>query len=124
MLSLSPSVTLIWVMATVASVASVCRDSPRTLALDWKSESHSAFSPGARGGISLGGVAGSNVWFAKATGCLLIVGTGASLSCRRDEKSRHARLPKTSTPSNTQSTRKPRKDNYHLRIPFSKEDSA
>src|SRR4029077_11254682 len=111
MLMWSPSVTLICVTVTVACVASVCRDSPRTLALDWKSESHSAFSPGARGGISVGGVAGSNVRFAKATGCLLIVGTGASLSCCRDEKSRHARQPKRSTPSNTQSTIEPREGN-------------
>src|SRR5258708_31908479 len=111
MLILSCSVTLICMMVTVACVASVCRDSPRTLALDRKLESHSALSPGARDGISVGGVAGSKVRFAKALGCLLIVGTGASLSCRRDEKSRHVNQPKISTPSNTQITIKPREDN-------------
>src|SRR5580704_16318256 len=111
MLMLSCSVTLICVMVTVACVASVCRDSPRTLASDRKLESHSAFSPGARRGISVGGVAGSNVRFAKATGCLLIVGTGTSLGWRRDEKSRHVSQPKISTPSSTQSRIKPREGN-------------
>ena len=58
--------------------------------------------------MSVGGVAGSNVRFAKATGSLLIAGTGASLSCRRDENSRHVSQRKTSTASNKQSTIKPR----------------
>ena len=111
MLMLSCSVTLISVMVTVACVASVCRDSPRTLALERKLESHSAFSPGASGGISAGGEAGSNVRFAKATGCLLMVATGACLSRRLDEKSRHVSQPKRSTPSNTQRTIKPREGN-------------
>src|SRR5258708_37338469 len=111
MLMLSCGVAVICVTVRVACTASVCRASPRTLALDRKSESHSALSPGARGGILVGGVAGSNVRFAIATGCLLIVGTGASLCCRRDEKPRHVSQPKTSTPSNTQSTIEPRKGN-------------
>src|SRR6266851_5094821 len=118
MLILSCSVILIWVMVTVACVASVCRDSPRTLALDRKLESHSALSPEARGGISRSGAAGSNVRFAKATGCLLIVGTEAYLSWRRDERSRHANQPRINAPSNTQSTIRPREDNtassFHL----------
>jgi hypothetical protein len=61
--------------------------------------------------MSVGGAAGSNVRFAKATGYLMIVGTGASLSCCRGEKSRHMSHPKISIPSNTQSTIKPRKSN-------------
>ena len=40
-------------MVTVACVASVCRDSPRTLALDRKSESHSALSPLAVSGYDI-----------------------------------------------------------------------
>src|SRR5467141_765964 len=111
MLMLSCRVTVTCVMVRVACVASVCRDSPRTLALDRKSESHSAFSPGARGGILVGGVAGSNVRFVKATGCLLIVGRGASLSCRRDERSRHVSQPRIRTPNNTQSIIEPRESN-------------
>src|ERR1700674_3005471 len=111
MVMLSCSVILIWVMVTVSCVASVCRDSPPTLALDRKSEVHSASSPGARGGISAGGVVGSTVRLAKATGCLLIAGTGGSLSCRRDEGSHHLSQPKISTPSNTQSTIKLREGN-------------
>src|SRR5260370_31021024 len=108
MLMLSCSVILICVMVTIACVASVCRDLPRTLALDRKLESHSALSPGARGGISLGGAAGSNVRFAKATGCLLIAGTEASLSWRRDDRARHANQPTISAPSNTHITTRPR----------------
>src|SRR5260370_36715820 len=98
MLMLSCSAILICVMVTVACVASVCRDSPRTVALDRKLESHSALSPGARGGISLGGAAGSNVRFAKATGCLLIVGTAASLIWRRDDRSCQRKHPRRRAP--------------------------
>src|SRR5260370_39221868 len=118
MLMLSCSVILTCVMVALACVGSVCRDCQGTVALDRKLESHSALSPGARGGISLGGAAGSNVLFAKATGCLLIVGTEASLSWRRDERSRHANQPRINAPSNTQSTIRPREDNtassFHL----------
>src|SRR5712691_13045463 len=108
---LSCRIILICVMVTVAWVASDCRDSPPTLALDRKLDSHSAFSPEARGGISAGGAAGSNVRFAKATGCLLIVGAGVSPSCRSDDDFRHRNQPKISIPRNTQSTIKPRKGN-------------
>src|SRR5947209_3881446 len=111
MVIFSWSVTLTCVMVTVACVASVCRVRPPTLALDRKLESHSAFSPGGRGGIWAGGVAGSNVRFAKATGFLVIVGTGASLSCHRDERSRHLNQPKISTHSNTQSIIERRESN-------------
>src|ERR1700682_2530218 len=95
MLMLSCSVTLICVMVTVACVASVGRDSPRTLALDRNWESHSALSPEDRGGISAGRAARSNVRLAKATGCLSMIGagTGASPGGRRDEKPRHASQP-------------------------------
>src|SRR6266478_2840797 len=120
MLMLSCSVTLIRVMVTVACVVSVCRDSPRTLALDRKWESHSALSPEAKGGISAGGVSGSNVRLAKATGCLSIVGTGASPSGRRDEKPRHASQPRISTPSNTQNTIKLREGNTASVFHFAK----
>src|SRR5260370_10788409 len=112
MLMLSCSVTLTCVMVTVACVASVCRDSPLTLALEKKLESHTAVSPGARGGISAGGATGSNVRFAKATGCLMIAGTAASVSWRRAEKSRQANQPKISAPNDTQSTSKPREGNF------------
>src|SRR5712691_4982445 len=106
---LSCRIILICVMVTVAWVASDCRDSPPTLALDRKLDSHSAFSPRARGGISAGGAAGSNVRFAKAAGCLLIAGTESSLGCRLDERSRHLSQPKISNPSITQSKIKRRK---------------
>src|SRR6202035_3211613 len=99
----SCSVTLICVTVRVACVASICRDFPPTLALDRKSESHSALSPECRGGISAGGAAGSNVRLAKGTGCLLIVGTEASLVCRREGTPRQPSQPKISTASNTHS---------------------
>src|SRR5882762_5009889 len=102
----SCSVTLICVTVRVACVPPVRRDFPPTLALDRKSESHCALSPGSKGGISADGAAGSNVRLAKVTGCLLIVGTGASLICGCDEAPRHASQPKMSAPSNTQSTTK------------------
>src|SRR5882672_11429684 len=124
MLMLSCSMTLICVMVTVACVASVCRDSPRTLALDRNWESHSALSPEARGGISDGGAAGSNMRLAKATGCLSMigkgVGTGASPSGRRDEKPRHASQPRISTPSKTQNAIKPREGNTASAFHFAK----
>ena len=91
-------------LVTVAWVASDWRDSPRTLALDRKSESHSAVSHWASGGILAGGEAGSNVRLANATGCLVIAGTVASLSCRRDDESRHINQPKINIPSKTQRT--------------------
>src|ERR1700704_1202629 len=112
MVMLSCSVTLMCVWVTGACVAPDCRDSPPTLALDRKLDSHSAFSPKAKGGISAGGAAGSNVRFAKAAGCLLIVGTESSLGCRCDERSRHLSQPKISTPSNTPSKIKRRNENY------------
>src|SRR5260370_42461560 len=118
MLVLSCRCVLNFAVVTIACGASVCRDDARTLALDRKLEARAALSPGSRGGISLGGAAGSNVLFAKATGCLLIVGTEASLSWRRDERARHANQPRISAPSNTQSTIRPREDNtassFHL----------
>src|SRR6266446_7074150 len=108
MLMLSCRVTLTCVIVTVACVASVCRVSPRTLALETKLDSHSALSPVDRGGISAGGAAGSNVRLAKATGCLVIVGAEVSPACRRDDELRHASHPRTSPPSNKQSTMSPR----------------
>src|SRR5712672_3572506 len=111
---LSPSVTLTCVIVTVACVASAGRDSPRTLALDWKSESHSAVSPGRSGGISVGGAAGSNVWLTKTIGCLLMVGNAASPACPRGDRSprpRHDSQPNTSTTINPPTTSKPRKFN-------------
>src|SRR5258708_912105 len=115
---LSCSVTLICVTVTAACVASVSRVSPRTLALDRKLESTSALSPGARGGISGGAAAGSNVRLVKATGCWLIIGAEVSLGCRRDERPRHANEPRISIPNNAHSTNRPREDNaassFHL----------
>src|SRR4029077_4774196 len=88
MLMTSCRVTLTLVTVTVACVASDRRDSPATLARDTKLESQAAISPGTRGGMSAGGALGSKVWFATTTGCLLMVGARAFLSCGRDEKSR------------------------------------
>src|SRR5277367_4699397 len=99
-LMLSCSVTLICVTVRVAWVASVLRDSPRTLALDWKLESHSAVSCWARGGISACGAAGSNVWLAKTTGCLVMVSLGASAVWRGEENFLTASQPKTRTSNN------------------------
>ena len=76
--------------------------------------------PRGQGGISAGVAAGSNVRLAKATGCLSIIGTGASPSGRRDEKPRHASQPKRSTPSNTQNTIKPREGNTASAFHFAK----
>src|ERR1700738_5660690 len=102
-------------MVTVACVASVGPAPPRALALDRNWESHSALSPEDKGGISAGGKAGSNVRFAKATGCFSMIGSGAGTAAcpsgRRDEKPRHASQPKRSTNSNTQNAIKPREDN-------------
>src|ERR1700730_19050365 len=105
MLIWSCSVTMTCVMVTVACVLSVLRGWPRTLALAKKLASHSAFSPGASGGISVGGAAGSNVWLAKATGFLL-TSTGASRGWRVDEKSLDVWQPETSPPGNTQKTKR------------------
>src|SRR5712672_2101973 len=109
---LSPSVTLTCVIVTVACVASAGRDSPRTLALDWKSESHSAVSPGRSGGISVGGAAGSNVWLTKTVGCLLMVGNAASPACPRGDRFPrpcHDSQPNTSTTIKPPTTSKRRK---------------
>src|SRR5579863_6905011 len=108
---LSWRVKVTCVMVTVACVASVGRDSPRTLALERKSESHSAFSPERRGGISAGGLAGSNVWVTRTIGCLEIVEPEFSLRWRGEEKLRHTRQPAIRPASNTQNTITPRNGN-------------
>jgi hypothetical protein len=74
------------------------------------------YGDGRVGGISGGGAAGSKVWFAKATGCLLIVGARAFLSCGRVEKSleekpRQVTQPSTSAARNAPSTSKRRERN-------------
>jgi hypothetical protein len=103
---------------TVACVASVCRDSPPTLALDRKLESHSACSPGGRGGISAGGEAGSNVRLAKTASCLSMVGPGVSRGCP-DWLRRPIQLqPKISAPNNTQSMMDRRQVKDRLRFRF------
>ena len=71
MVTLSCSVTLTCVTVTRAWVASVFSVRPPMLTSDRKLDSHSASSPGAKGGISGGGLAGSKVRSAKATGCFL-----------------------------------------------------
>ena len=103
-------------MVTVAWVASVCRVSPRRLALDKKLQSHSALSPGESGGMSPGGAAGSNVWLANAIGCLIITGSAGTRRWFRDENSRQANPPTIST--NTQITISLREDNRTSQIPF------
>src|ERR1700693_4838068 len=70
----------------VAWVASVWRVCPATLALDEKSESHAAFSPWFKDGMSGGGFAGSKVRREKLTACLLIVTAGGSLGGRLHER--------------------------------------
>src|ERR1700737_662979 len=78
MVRLSCRSILMCVTASVAWVASVWRVCPATVALERKSESHAAFSPCARGGMSDGGFAGSKVRRAKLMGCLLMITAGGS----------------------------------------------
>jgi hypothetical protein len=122
MLIWSSSLTMTSVMATVACVASVLRGWPRTVVLAKKLESHSALSPGANGGISAGGAAGSNVWLAKTTGSLLI-STGACRGLCVDERSLDVWQPYASPPSNTQGTRTRSKCNMASVFHFAKGDA-
>src|ERR1700751_5953883 len=109
MMILSCSAILICVMVTKACVPSVCCVSPPTFASERKLESHSACSPVPSGGISAGGLAGSNVRLAKATGSLSTVAAGAE-DCRNDDRVPQPKPPATSAPSNTQSQVDPRGD--------------
>lgn len=102
MVMVSWSVTLTCVTVTIAFEASVRRDSPATLALALKLESHTASSPGDMGGMSAGGDAGSKVRVAKMTGSFTISGPGASAGGRCEGMLRHKSEPKTIATSSMQ----------------------
>src|ERR1700747_3610054 len=105
---LSCSVIFTCLIVSVACVASACRDSPRTLALDWKLESQTAISPPDRGGMSLGGAVESNGRFATATGCLMMTGGAAPRKYCLDAEFRQASHATTRAASTTQNASKPR----------------
>ena len=91
-------------------MASVWRVCPATIALDKKSESHAAYSPAVRGGLSDRGWAGSKVRLAKLTGCLLIVTAGGSLGGRLHQRVHQLSKP-GSAASNTEAAMKRREGN-------------
>src|ERR1700675_3251001 len=101
---------LICVTVRVACVASVWRVCPATVALDKKSETHAAYSPSVRGGISDGGWAGSKVRLVKLTGCLLIVTAGGSSVGRLHERDHQLSNP-GSAASNTEGAMNRREGN-------------
>src|SRR5262249_20905323 len=91
---LSCKVTFTCATVTVALVESIFLMRPLTFASETKFESHSASSPSPRGGMSDGGLAGSNVRWVKTTGCLSMMGLAAA--CRLspvEETARQASQP-------------------------------
>jgi hypothetical protein len=112
-------------MVSVACVASFRFVSLETLALERKLESHSAFSPGVRGGISAGGDPGSNVRIAKFTGCLTITGVEVSVDRLPDEAARQLIQTRVSNPTNKVSRSIRRKGNvasaFHCPVKFVEE---
>src|ERR1700722_7286366 len=110
MVTFSCKSILMCVTLRVACVTSVWRVCPATVALDEKSESHAAFSPRFKDGMSAGGFAGSKVRREKLTGCLLIVTVGGSLNGRLHERLHQLSKP-GSEASNTEAEPKRRVDN-------------
>src|SRR5579884_85941 len=100
MVIFSPSETLTLAIVTSACVASTLCVLPVTLASDVKLDSHSAFSPSLRGGISEGGEFGSNVRWANITACLTISGFAAAVG-RNEEEPPHPSTPTMEAPNNT-----------------------
>src|SRR3981081_2365544 len=116
MLMLSCRFILMRVTITVAWVASVGRVSPATEALDRKSESHAAFSPWVKGGMSDRGFVGSKVRSAKLTGCLLMVTAGVSLSGRLHERAHQPSEPMSNTSINAERGISRREGNFDYAV--------